>query len=235
MISIQRTVRPALRVLLYAAVCVAVSHVSAATISIVNPSFEEPVLSPGGFTSSAPTGWSATGTVGAWYPLAGTYFSAIPPDQHQIVYLGVDNGPASLSQTLTDSLSPNTTYTLSFYAGLQSDHGESDYTVSLLAGSTVLASDSNGALTSGNFTYRSIVYQSGASPATGTLGITVDVPVSQVVFDSFSLVAVEGPANESAPEPGTMGLTGAGAALLAYLRAKTIRDRKESTVIEPVV
>jgi hypothetical protein len=233
MISIARAVRPALRVLLYAAVCTAVSHVSATTISIVNASFEDPVLSPGGFTTSAPTGWSATGTVGAWYPVA--FFTAIPPDQHQIVYLTVDNGPASLSQTLTDSLLPNTTYTLSFYAGLQSDHGLSDYTVSLLAGNTVLASDINGALTAGNFAYRSIVYQSGASPAAGLLGITVDVPVSQVVFDSFSLVAVNGPANGSAPEPGTIGLTAAGAALLAYLRVKTIRRRKESTAIEPVV
>ena len=233
MTSTTGAVRPAFRLLLLAAaVSACLSQASAATIPIVNPSFEDPAQSPGGFTTSAPTGWTGTGTLGVWYPLAGTFFTSSPPDQNQIVYLTVDNGPASLSQTLADSLLPNTTYTLSFYAGLQSDHGTSDYTVSLLAGSTVLASDTNGALSAGGFALRSFTFQSGASPIAGLLGIRVDVPVSQVVFDDFTLDASP---NSPAPEPGTLGFTATSAALLGYLRARRIRARKQTTATERVV
>ena len=233
MTSTTGAARPAFRMLLCAAaVCACFSQASATSILIVNPSFEAPVQSPGGSTASAPTGWNATGTVGVWYPLAGTFFSAIPPDQNQIVYLTVDNGPASLSQTLTDFLLPNTTYTLRFYAGLQNDHGTSDYTVSLLAGTTVLASDTNGALTAGHFAQRSFTYQTGASPTSGALGIRVDVPVSQVVFDAFTLDAS---ANSAVPEPGTLGFTLVSTVLMAYLRTRTIRARREASAAERVV
>ncbi len=227
--------RPAFRMFLCAAaVCACLSQGSAATIAIINPSFEDPAQSSGGFNSSAPTGWSTTGVFfGVWNPAPNTYITSPTPDQNQIVYLGFDGTPTSLSQTLTDSLLANTTYTLTFYAGLQNDHPNGNYTVSLLAGSTVLASDTDGPLSAGNYSFRSIVYQTGANPTSGTLGIQVDVPYNQVLFDAFTLDATA--SSSSAPEPGTLGVTGASAALLAYLRARTIRARKRSTATEQVV
>jgi hypothetical protein len=204
------------------------SSASAASITIVNPSFEDPSLDPGGF-GQPPTGWDFSGQGGVWNPPpASGYFNVIP-DQNQILYLGFGGSDGVVSQDLGVSLQANTAYTLSFYVGQRNDMEISPYVVSLLAGTTLLASDSAGSPGPGDFVLRTFTFDSGATPAAGNLNIMIDVPSSapsggQAAFDLFTLTT-NSTSTSAAPEPGTLALLGSSLAALTALTRRRSSQR----------
>ena len=102
-------------------------------------------------------------------------------------------GNGVLVQSLGVMLQPNTAYTLVFSVGSRADYVFAGYTVELLAGSTVLASDSSMSPPSGTFATGRIAYSStNASPA--ILGQALGIRLTgngkgQADFDKISLDA----------------------------------------------
>ena len=111
-------------------------------IKIANPSFEELELADGAYAFNVP-GWSGSG-IGSWNPgAAGTAYpayDATAPDGENVVFA---NGGQSLSQVLSDTLTEETTYTLSVKVGKNAGYATSTYKVELMAGDNVLAEDDN--------------------------------------------------------------------------------------------
>ena len=136
----------------------------ASLIPIDNSSFENPVQSIGGWSDHVVAGWVATGTSGVWNPPSTRYVSV--PNGFQVGY--VQNG-GSVSQTLTVTLQPNTTYTLSIAGGrslYEGNNPSSDYKVQLLAGGTVLKTLTDPtSLEPGAWQTLSVTYSSGSSVA----------------------------------------------------------------------
>jgi hypothetical protein len=202
-----------------AALAAPVAQAAAQPITIVNPSFEDPVLGDGGFTPSA-IGWTVVGA-GTFNPTSGQ-FSGSVPDGQNVAYVSAGG---SLSQTLTALLMPSTTYTLSYYAGNRLDFPFPSYLVQLLAGGTVLASDGSLSPGEGLFAQGSVVYTSGAAdPLVGQpLGIRVTSTGDQPNFDAFALVATPAGPNVVIPEPSTVVLLATG---LLTLGGTALRRRR---------
>jgi hypothetical protein len=108
------------------AVEVTFQNVGDPTISVTNPSFEDDVLAQGNASTSAPTGWQATGSAYGVYnpnvgnPGAGVNAGTSPegtdvPDGNQVGYLT----GAYFLQNVSTTVQANTTYTLSVYLGFQ--------------------------------------------------------------------------------------------------------------------
>jgi hypothetical protein len=195
---------------------------SAATIAITNPSFEADNLAPGGIQNSAPFGWAdflGNGLAGAWHPDA-AYFNLPVPDGNSVLFVSYLGTASRARQTLDAVLEANTLYTLTYYVGRRLDLPLNAYAVMLTAGGGMIASDSGGNPTAGNFVMRSFSFATGEFPdGLGTiLGIDVDAAGQspnggQAVFDAFSLTAVS-TLESGAPEPSTFFLMG-GAMLAA--------------------
>lgn len=199
----------------------------AASITITNPSFESPAGGAGVVQNGVATGWAVSNAdAGVWNTSpVGWFFNAAPPDGNQILFVGFGGTSATVSQTLTANVLANETYTLIFSVGQRLDEPLSPYSVSLEAnGTTVLASDSAGSPTPGDFVTRTIIFNSGASPATlgQTLGIYITASSNndgQAEFDKFSLDGspTGGP---SVPEPATFVLIGGGIAAIMLSRRR---------------
>lgn len=108
----------------------------AQNITIANPGFELPAMSPGGFTTSPPEGWSGgSGAVGVFFPTMSSW-GYTTTQGNQLAYT---NGQ-SIQQTLTETVRAGVEYVLivdiihrpGFYR---------TYKVELLAGDTVVALD----------------------------------------------------------------------------------------------
>src|SRR5262245_16162482 len=89
-------------------------------VTLMNPSFEVPILPCSPATSGAAdgaSGWAATGTTLTWKaPI--TYFPTIP-DGTNVLQLGsrLNGPPATVAQALSTTLQHNITYTLAFSVG----------------------------------------------------------------------------------------------------------------------
>jgi hypothetical protein len=200
-------------------------QVRAASISIINNSFETPVITAGvGFTSNnIITGWTTSpGSVqGLLNPLQaqtfaannstalnGTFFNTGvgAPNGSQIA---VSNG-GTISQTLTGTtLQADTKYTLSASVGRRTITTTfPSYNIQLLAGSTVLASKNNIIPNLGQFAPVTFSYTTvgiGTLPS-GDLRIVLTSGGNQVGFDNVTLDA-----SSDIPEPSAiLGLLGFG-------------------------
>lgn len=114
----------------------------AVPVSIVNASFESPVLSEGGFTSLAPPGWACLGDViscGAFHPS-----SQFPQGVSNGANVGYSNG-GGLSQILSSVLTGNTLYTLMVDALSRTDGYTSagGYTLQLMTSSGFILATSH--------------------------------------------------------------------------------------------
>ena len=138
----------------------------AAAIPLANASFESPGATNDSFiTSSAPTGWTAVGTIDFGWRAIGVvnpnttplYLDPVPHGSNiGVAFLGptFSNLPSGLHQTLTNTLQPRTTYTLTAFVGNMNSattppHNQFNFTgfpgyrIELRAGTSVLASDNN--------------------------------------------------------------------------------------------
>jgi hypothetical protein len=171
-----------------ALVIVEMPSVRAEPIAIINPSFESPPLSDGGFNIANITGWSVinTGNPGVFNP-SSTAFGFVP-DGVQTLY---SNG-GTVFQTLALTLAPNTVYTLGVSVGRRLDFLPfPGFTVELRSGSTVLASanETNIPLpTPGQFQRLTLTYVSPSSVSPGQLlEIRLKSNGAQTNFDFVTL------------------------------------------------
>ena len=198
--------------------CIAVPA-RADSIAIQNPSFEitNPLIysSPGyGSWNYGPIpGWTITGGgAGSLQPGPTSYPSPLP-DGSIVAY---SNG-GTISQTLSASLLPNTTYTLSVDVGHRLDTPDlylSNYTIELLAGGTILnaLSGSTSFITPGTFQSDFFGFTTGARVPSGNLGIALLSSGPQAEFDNVQLTAAL-----PAPEPGSLLLLATGLGLALFL------------------
>ena len=177
----------------------------ASLITVSNPSFET-----GDFTS-----WSDASN--QWGVISGTYDNLSPTDG---VYLFYANGPGTISQTLTATLQPNTTYTLSMDVGHRSGFDQKPYSISLWGGPTSIASASGDQNTiPEGWTSVTATYTTGATVTPDqALGIWISGDGQQTMFDNVQLNAQL----TAVPEPGSLlalgCLIGSGALLRSRRR-----------------
>lgn len=185
---------------------------SASVIPVANASFEMhgPLIScgPGCFYNLGPIpDWTIAGTgeAGSWHPI-----SAFPPPDGS--FIAYSNG-GTISQMLTTSLTPNTTYTLSVYVGHRPDGLADGFTIALDAGTTVLKSLSgyNGFFPLGTFEDEILTFTTGATVAPGDLSIVLTSDGQQVDFDNVRLTA------STVPEPASLSLLAGGFGLLIFV------------------
>src|SRR5258706_6818740 len=123
----------------------------------------------------------------------------------------------TISQTLSASLAPNTTYTLSVDIGHRLDGLATNYTIELLAGGMILnaLSGSNGLIPLGAFQDEFFGFITGATVPSENLGIALISAGPQADFDNVQLSSVA-----KVAEPGFLALlaTGLGLALFLFRR-----------------
>jgi len=167
-------------------------------VAIVNPGFEEPVMSLCGFNNSI-TGWTVT-SGGVWHPGAFSQclhsFLNGPPEGAQVGYTNGDN----ISQVLTATLQPLLKYKLTVQVGRRADCCMMQgYKVQLLAGTTVLAEDP-GSLNPPNGTWQLSTVTFAAPTNHPALGqplkiILLHVGGGQADFDDVHLTTTTGDCN----------------------------------------
>ncbi len=211
--------------------CTLLSLASTATaqvnVPIVNPGFEQPPIPTGTFlTTAPPPGWAVYGagidfgfrTIGVLDPATTTLYAVPAPEGENVgvVFLLDDPGnqgvpagiEAGMEQTLTETLAPNTRYTLTVEVGnIANDpdppnnqfqfNGFPGYRIDLLAGGVPLISDDDTLLpVEGTFSTSTRTFTTGSSPAQvgQPLGIRlVNLNASagiEVNFDDVRLTAL---------------------------------------------
>ncbi|NCR77696.1 MAG: PEP-CTERM sorting domain-containing protein [Microcystis aeruginosa K13-06] len=190
-------------------------QVKAASITVLNPSFEFPTAtSPDGlgfYSINDITNWvigvvpgqdAGVSNPGASLPPSIYYNGAPVPDGVQVAY---SNG-ATISQVLSAVLQPNTQYTLGAHVGQRLAIGFQGYDIQLWAGNTLLASNYNPTPVAGTFVPVTVNYTSGSS---GPIGEQLEIRLLssgvQANFDKITLNA------SPIPEPSAiLGLLGFG-------------------------
>lgn len=121
---------------------------------------------------------------GSWQPNSNCFNMPLPSGS----IVAYTNG-GTISQTLTATLQPNSTYTLSVYVGHRLDGFVDTYTIALQAGSTVLASlnGSNSTIPAGQFAQVTLNYSTGSTPPSGNLEIVLTSGSSQLDVTGLQL------------------------------------------------
>jgi hypothetical protein len=167
--------------------------------------------------------WTTSGTGGQFEP--GSILT--PPDGSLVAYL---NGASSMSQTLSASVSPDTTYTLT--VDVANRPGFTDnFTINLMDGSTVLSScpGSTASIPLGTFAAETCTYASNGAPPLGDITILITgsdgIPgvTGQVDFDDVTLTDV--PVNT--PEPASVAMLAVGLLFLTLIGG--LYKRKQDT------
>jgi len=188
------------------------------SVPIDNPSFEisDPLnISCGvpgcayNYNNSIP-GWTVTNG-GSWQP-GSTFFSSLPDG-----VLAAFTNHGSISQTLSETVLPDTVYTLNVFVANRGDGVNGTYTLSLdtilngvlttLCATPVL--DANN-ITAHTFQSEGCSYTSGTNVPAGDLFLMFTSDYGQLDIDDVSL-NTQSTAN--VPEPSTLLLLGMGAAL----------------------
>jgi hypothetical protein len=217
---------------LFGSIVVGCNSLHAANIPIANNSFEIPALAPDGFTQypTAVPGWTSL-SLGSNFDGVGVEYPVVlaAPDGNQSAYI---NNAAGLSQVLTGvELAPDTTYTLSAWlAALTPTYPPgTDYSVSLLAGSTVLASVVPVALNDTSWQDLTATYTTTGTVLPGDLQIQIEdldlnsaqpgQSPSSIDVDDVTLTAT--PVSTPAPDAGSaLGLLTLSVSGLAILRRR---------------
>ncbi len=161
------------------------------SVAIVNPGFEANVLGDGGFTVVPPTGWalfSGSSSLGTFNPTTAQLVA--PPEGTQVAYL---NGFAAIEQTLGSSVAAGDYVLSADFAYRKDCCTPGPFTLTLLAGSSVLGSFTGGLLDGfSNTAFKTAfvnVLVAGDSPFIGAaLGIRIEGKGgSQVDIDNVSL------------------------------------------------
>jgi hypothetical protein len=188
---------------------------SSAPIPIQNPSFEATSGMLGncgtGCKYSYDTGipgWTISGNGGSFQPTS-VYLTIPPQDGITVAY----SQGGTIGQVLTTALQANSTYTLSVDVGHRLDGYATNYTISLLAGGTILKSFSanSSAIAPGTLATQTLTYSSGPTVNPGQmLAIQLYSASDQGDYDNVSLtVAPSTPALTSADNATfTIGVAG---------------------------
>ena len=215
-------------------------------VALTNPSFELPARSDGVVEddSASIPGWDFSGTTNTFtgifnppvgsYPTAGGQGTPTGADGAQVAFLFNNGGPAesvSAVQDLAEVVVAGRSYTLTVAIGrfdpsqpyVPSTYG--GYTVELLAGGVVIASDTDGQDPPQDAFVDAVVVADAASippalvgqPLSIRLDISADVAARSTHFDDVRLSWVESP---SVPALGPWGAVGLGVGLLAAARRR---------------
>jgi hypothetical protein len=155
---------------------------SGGAVPVQNGSFEEPALTnAGGWTSTAPTGWTLTGQGGVFLPVHGSQVASVP-DGKQVAWLY--NG--SLFQDLGVAVDPKSSYQLNFSVGTEFDYpaASNGYRVDLVAGGptgSVIAEASGTLAAKADWMPVSV---SGNGSGTGNIGVLIRAIAGQPLFDN---------------------------------------------------
>ena len=209
----------------------AVATASATSVIVVNPSFETPNVfaDPSHFQyfdALTGTGWqtSAGYTTTIFQPvLAGSYNPGAIPDGIQVATVGRVISGVALPGTLWQDVGAvvgGATYDLDVWVGNRLEPSILDstqYTISLLAGTTVMGSLQGiiGDVTNGGFAQRQLTVAAAPQYDGQTLRIQLYASGFQASFDNVQL-------SEHTPEPATLALFALGGGLL-LLRARRKR------------
>lgn len=191
-------------------------------LTVLNPSFEDPVITTPGSTSPI-VDWSVTGNTNTFRPTA-AQFPAGVPDGVNDAAIGPFSG--TIFQVLAATLQANTTYTLKVDVGVRADFPFSGYEVELIAATSgdILVADGSLNPAPGTFLTDTLIFNSGPSPVQlgQNLKILLLAPDNsgQVNFDNVRLDAV-GPST-AVPIPPAGWLLGSGLLGLIGLRKKFI-------------
>jgi len=164
------------------ALLIALPVVAQTPITVQNPSFSVSPSAPnageGGNWGYAPiSGWTVSGSIGLWQPdTTGCGFSSAAGQTLAWINSG------TLSQDLTGiSAVAGQTYSLTVQVGLRGCFGSVNYTISLMAGSSVLCTinANNSALSSGTLVTQTISCPASSPAPVGDLNIVITVPPNQ--------------------------------------------------------
>ncbi len=224
--------------LVLSTVAFSMAPAEAVSITINNPSFESPSLTPansaefgnapGYFFNYDPIdSWASSGDYVGLTKLPdpasnppNPVLAAAPNGGNQVAY--ANNG--NIFQQLTATLLNNTDYLLNVFVGARTDLASPSYLVELLAGNTVLAAKNNVALVPGQFVPVSVAYSSGINnPLAGqNLSIRLTSFGPQTSFDMVTLSA--NPVPTPALVPGAIAFA---ASLLRKRKSELVEDTCE--------
>lgn len=174
---------------LLSAVMLAAPLAQAAPVAIVNPSFEADVFGDGGFSVTAPSGWTAilSGGGGTFNPNINQLVA--PTDGQQVGYL---NGVAGFSQTLADTVKAGSYSLKTDFAFRKDCCSPGSFTLDLLAGPTLLGSF-QGSTSNGfsNTAFKTAAVDVVVADAAASIGqalvIRISGASSQIDFDNVRL------------------------------------------------
>ncbi len=161
----------------------------AAPITVTNPGFEANVLADGFFTVGIVTGWTLSGSAGAFNPTIASFPGEAPEGSNT----AFSNGP-TLTQTVSTAVA-GTLYTLTVLVGARADIPGffPGYTVALQINGSTVASASSPTPADGTFSLVTVQYTAGGPDDGLPLGILLDSIGIQTNFDLVQLDAAAPP------------------------------------------